>query len=56
MTLPLLLAGQVSAAGVKIDKEQLEQRFSKLGLEVSDVVPADIDGVVFAEQVTILQK
>ncbi len=46
MTLPLLLAGQVSAAGVKIDKEQLEQRFSKLGLEVSDVVPADIDGLV----------
>ncbi|UUM30213.1 thioredoxin fold domain-containing protein [Vibrio japonicus] len=46
LTLPFLMAGQVSAAEVKIDKEQLEQRFSKLGLQVNDAVPADIDGLV----------
>lgn len=46
LALPLLLAGQASAAEVKIDKEQLEQRFAKLGLQVNDVVPADIDGLV----------
>lgn len=46
LTMPFLLAGQVSAAEVKIDKEQLEQRFAKLGLQVNEVVPADIEGLV----------
>lgn len=41
-----LVATQVSAAEVKIDKEQLQQRFAKLGLQVTDAVPADIDGLV----------
>lgn len=47
LTLPFLLAAQtVSAAEAKFDKEQLEQRFAKLGLEVKDVVPAEVDGLV----------
>lgn len=47
LTLPFLLAAQtVSAAEAKFDKGQLEQRFAKLGLEVKDVVPAEIDGLV----------
>ncbi|MFM2588856.1 thioredoxin fold domain-containing protein [Vibrio sp. TBV020] len=47
LTLPLLLATQsVSANEVKFDKAQLEERFQKLGLEVKEVVPADIDGLV----------
>ena len=47
LTLPFLLAAQsVSANEVKFDKGQLEERFSKLGLEVKEVVPADIDGLV----------
>lgn len=47
LTLPFLLAAQTaSAAEAKFDKEQLEQRFAKLGLEVKDVVPAEIDGLV----------
>ncbi|NIY81751.1 thioredoxin fold domain-containing protein [Vibrio hepatarius] len=46
LTLPLLVATQVSAAEVKIDKEQLQQRFAKLGLQVTDAVPADIEGLV----------
>lgn len=41
LTLPLLVAAQaVSAAEVKFDKAQLEERFGKLGLEVKQVVPA----------------
>jgi len=47
LTLPFLLAAQtVSAAEAKFDKEQLEQRFAKLGLEVKAVVPAEVDGLV----------
>ncbi|MBU2896379.1 thioredoxin fold domain-containing protein [Vibrio hepatarius] len=47
LTLPLLVAAQtVSAAEIKVDKAQLEKRFSKLGLEISKVVPADIKGLV----------
>ncbi|KHD25149.1 thiol:disulfide interchange protein [Vibrio caribbeanicus] len=47
LTLPLLLAAQsVSANEVTFDKAQLEARFAKLGLEVKQVVPADIDGLV----------
>ena len=47
LTLPLLVAAQaVSAAEVKFDKAQLEERFGKLGLEVKQVVPAEIDGLV----------
>lgn len=47
LTLPLLLATQsVSAGETKFDKEQLEEHFAKLGLEVKDIVPADIDGLV----------
>ncbi|MCG9574723.1 thioredoxin fold domain-containing protein [Vibrio tubiashii] len=47
LTLPFLLATQtVSAGDVKFDKAQLEEHFAKLGLEVKDVVPADIDGLV----------
>ncbi|EEX95350.1 thiol:disulfide interchange protein DsbC [Vibrio orientalis CIP 102891 = ATCC 33934] len=47
LALPLLLAVQsVSANEVKFDKSQLEERFAKLGLEVKEVAPADIDGLV----------
>lgn len=47
LTLPLMLAAQsVSAAEVKFDKAQLEERFAKLGLEVNGVAPADIDGLI----------
>ncbi|KLN64149.1 MULTISPECIES: thioredoxin fold domain-containing protein [Vibrio] len=47
LTLPLLLATQtVSAGDVKFDKAQLEERFAKLGLEVKEVVPAEIDGLI----------
>ncbi|EGA72029.1 thiol:disulfide interchange protein DsbC [Vibrio sinaloensis DSM 21326] len=47
LTLPMLLATQaVSAAEVKFDKAQLEERFEKLGLQVNNVVPADIEGLV----------
>ena len=47
LTLPILLASQaVSAADVKFDKAQLEERFAKLGLQVNNVVPADIDGLL----------
>ncbi|MCG9683789.1 bifunctional protein-disulfide isomerase/oxidoreductase DsbC [Vibrio sp. Isolate23] len=47
LTLPLLVAAQaVSAAEVKFDTAQLEERFAKLGLEVKKVAPADIDGLV----------
>ena len=47
LTLPILLATQaVSAAEVKFDKAQLEERFEKLGLQVNNVVPADIEGLV----------
>ena len=47
LTLPLLVAAQaVTAAETKVDKAQLEKRFSKLGLEINKVVPADIKGLV----------
>lgn len=47
LTLPFILATQtVSATEVKFDKELLEQRFAKLGLEVKDVVPAEVEGLV----------
>ena len=39
LTLPLLVAAQaVTAAETKVDKAQLEKRFSKLGLEINKVV------------------
>ncbi|EKO3451381.1 bifunctional protein-disulfide isomerase/oxidoreductase DsbC [Vibrio fluvialis] len=34
------------AAQVQIDKSVFEKRFAKLGLDVMDVVPSDIDGLV----------
>lgn len=47
LSLPLLVAAQaVTAAETKVDKAQLEKRFSKLGLEINKVVPADIKGLV----------
>ncbi|GLT20159.1 thiol:disulfide interchange protein DsbC [Vibrio zhanjiangensis] len=47
LTLPLLVATQAfSATDTKLDKTQLEKRFSKLGLEINKVVPADIKGLV----------
>ncbi|MDN3609059.1 thioredoxin fold domain-containing protein [Vibrio ostreicida] len=47
LTLPFLVAAQaVSAAEIKFDKAQLEERFSKLGLEIKKVAPADIDGLI----------
>jgi len=47
LTLPLLLAAQtVSATEVKFDQAQLQKRFAPLGLEVTKVVPADIEGLV----------
>jgi len=47
LTLPLVFAAQSALANeVKFDKAALEARFSKLGLEVQDVVPSDVDGLV----------
>ncbi|NVD05690.1 thiol:disulfide interchange protein [Vibrio sp. JPW-9-11-11] len=47
LTLPLVFAAQSALANeVKFDKAELEARFSKLGLEVHNVVPADIAGLV----------
>lgn len=46
LSLPLLLATQSVAAEVEFDKTQIEARFSQLGLEVTNIAPADIDGLV----------
>ncbi|MEH0741976.1 thioredoxin fold domain-containing protein [Vibrio cholerae] len=47
LTLPLLLTAQASAATEPaFDKAQIEARFNQLGLEVQDVVPAEIDGLL----------
>lgn len=47
LTLPLLFATQsVLAHELEFDKAQLEERFAKLGVEVKDIVPADIEGLV----------
>ncbi|WP_162047172.1 bifunctional protein-disulfide isomerase/oxidoreductase DsbC [Vibrio taketomensis] len=46
LALPLLAVSSFASAQVEIDKAKLADRFSKLGLQITDVVPADIDGLV----------